>query len=66
MDKLTTLEIEEKINQYRQRVETLSNIINDIKDAKAKAELQTHIESYQTTIADLRAELSRRNSKRLR
>jgi uncharacterized protein YukE len=63
MDKLTTKELEERIDQYRQRASTLQDIIADIRDTNAKAALQSHIESYQTTVDQLRAELSRRLKK---
>lgn len=61
MDKLTTREIEQRIDQYRQRSETLEDIIKEIKDSKAKAALKKHIISYKATILELRGELAKRN-----
>lgn len=63
MDKLTTREIEQRIDEYSQRSRTLEDIISEIKDANAKAALKTHIASYRATILELRKELSRRNKR---
>jgi predicted nucleic acid-binding Zn-ribbon protein len=59
--KLTTKEIEQKIDQFRDRTETLQDIIKEIKDQKAKSTLQAHLATYQDSIYSLRKELERRN-----
>lgn len=63
MDKFTTKEIEQRIDQYQQRIETLQDIIKDIKDSRAKTTLQSHIASYKQTVDELRKELSRRHKR---
>jgi hypothetical protein len=61
--KLTTKEIEHRIDQFRVRTETLKEIIKDVKDPSAKKTLESHSKEYQTTIELLRKELEKRNSK---
>lgn len=63
LHKLTTRELEEKIDQFRDRTETLKDILKDIKDPNAKKTLQSHMSNYKTSLDSLRAELEKRNSK---
>ncbi len=59
--KLTTKEIENKINKLIERASVLADVIKDIKDKTAKATLQTHLNNYQTSISKLREELAKRH-----
>jgi predicted nucleic acid-binding Zn-ribbon protein len=63
LSKLTTSELEERIDQYKNRIAALTDILKDIKDSKAKSTLQKHITSYKETIQELRSELSIRHKK---
>jgi hypothetical protein len=63
LHKLTTRELEERIDQFRDRALTLKDIIKDIKDPNAKKTLLIHMSNYQTSLDSLRAELEKRNSK---
>jgi len=60
MQKLTIREIEEKINQFQDRIKALEEVIKDVKDPNAKKTLRTHVISYNSTVTELRAELTRR------
>lgn len=63
LSKLTTKEIEERIDQFRQRSITLGEIIKDVSDVKAKTTLQVHMVNYNESLDLLRTELEKRNSK---
>jgi hypothetical protein len=55
--KLTTKEVESKIDQLIERTNTLTDILQDIKDSSAKAALQMQLDNYFTTLDHLRTEL---------
>lgn len=63
LHKLTTKELEEQIDQFRERSSTLKAIINEIKDLSARATLQLHVTNYEASLKDLRNELEKRNCK---
>lgn len=59
--KLTTKEIEQRIDQFTERTKALGDIIKDIKNIAAKETLQTQINNYKTSLNELRKELAMRN-----
>ncbi|MGZ4040414.1 MAG: hypothetical protein ACXVOH_01915 [Bacteroidia bacterium] len=60
ISKLSTKEIEEKINIYTNRYQALKEIIKDLKQDKAKDALEVQRTNYKLMINRLRKELSRR------
>lgn len=61
LKRLTTKEIEQRIEDFQQRTLTLNEIIKDVSDDKARATLCTHLNSYKETLDGLRLELQNRN-----
>lgn len=59
--KLTTHEIEQKIDQLIERTNALADIIYQVKDDAAKTTLQVHQNQFLITLSELRTELERRN-----
>ncbi|MCD6019104.1 MAG: hypothetical protein K0S53_2225 [Bacteroidetes bacterium] len=57
---LTTQEVEEKINQLKERVSLLDGIINEINDPYSKVQLVTQKNKYITTLDFLMIELQNR------
>ena len=62
ISKLSTKEIEQKIDTFTDRYKTLKGIIKDVKEQAAKEALAFQQTNYKLMVDRLRKELSRRRS----
>ena len=58
--KLTTEQIIQRIEQFKDRLETLGHITEEIKDHVSRATLETHLKIYKQSLDDLHKELAQR------
>jgi hypothetical protein len=60
LPKLSVREIQQKIDLFALRQETLRDIVKDMTDVSAKSALEVQIGSYEKSLEQLRKELEKR------